>query len=267
MSALLEHLECRSTSTQSAISFERTGGGNWKEWDRFLVLDGKPAYHIGNICDTCSFFFKRLEGAVRSLNPESRAAALTAGVSTLRNGLGSDLAQLLPEGDYHACLARCRPELAKPGGANDYFSREQIDLHGLDPFWDLPHDPRTEYYRLDTAEIEPGRRMFEFLVPMFPGSWLKPEVVDRYAAAFASGAVPTALAISILDVKGPADGGGADVEHACLTHYLLDGHHKFRAAARGGWDVGLISFLAVGHGVSNERDRAAVLAALSSKAA
>lgn len=34
------------------LGFTRTGGGYWAEWDRFLTFDGKPAYHIGNICNS-----------------------------------------------------------------------------------------------------------------------------------------------------------------------------------------------------------------------
>jgi hypothetical protein len=266
MSHLLEQLATRSSSTTSPISFERVGGGHWKEWDRFLTLDGKPAYQIGNVCNTCAFFFKRLEGAVRSVKLESLEAALTSGISTLDQATADDLVRILPAGDYQAWFMSCRPSVVRPGASNDYFCHEQVDLFGVDPFWDLPHDPRTEYYRLETAAVAPGRMLFEFLVPMYPGRWLKDEVMRKYRSAFATGSKPTALAISILDVKGPADVEGSDREHLCLTHYLLDGHHKARAAADGGHALGLVSFLAIDQGLSTHEDRTAVLAALGETA-
>ncbi len=39
---------------------------------------------------------------------------------------------------------------------------------------------------------------------------------------------PTALAVSLLDVKAPAARReqSAVAEHWCVSHYLLDGHHK-----------------------------------------
>ncbi|MFF4421542.1 hypothetical protein ACFY04_12270 [Streptomyces sp. NPDC001549] len=46
------------------------------------------------------------------------------------------------------------------------------------------------------------------------------------------GTVPTAVAISTLDVCEPAIGMPIDqYRHWGLTHFLLDGHHKLEAAA------------------------------------
>jgi len=250
----------------SPIGFSRVGGGGWKEWDRFLTLDGKPAYHIGNICNTCAFFFERLEGAVRSVQFDAVVSVLTDGVDELTPDLAEQLARLLPEGEYTACLLSCHPARTRPGGIDDYFSHEQTDLFGVDTFWDLPHDPRTEYYRLGTKMITPARRLFEFLVPMFPGRWLNPETVAAYGAALAVGKTPTAVAISILDVKGPAETDGIVEQHLCLTHYILDGHHKVLAAAQAQRSVGLLSMLTKGHGVCDDDDQRAVLAALGAQA-
>jgi hypothetical protein len=262
MSHLLARLPIRSASMASPIGFTRVGGGSWKEWDRFLTVDGKPAYHIGNICNTCSFLFERLEGAVRRVAVEAVVAALNDGVRQLTPQMAEQLVQLLPEGDYVACLLRCEPVRTRPGGPDDYFSHEQPALFGVDAFWDLPHDPRTEYYRLGTRTLAPGRQLFEFLVPMFPARWLDPRVVENYVAALTTGNVPTAVAISILDVKGPAKLMGDEQAHLCLTHYLLDGHHKVLAAAQSQRSVGLISLLALKQGVSEEDDQSAVLKAL-----
>jgi hypothetical protein len=266
MSRLLQHVEVRSSSTTSPIGFTRVGGGAWKDWDRFLTLDGKPAYQIGNICNTCSFFFQRMTGANRSVEFDSVVTALTGGLTNLSPTVASQLAQTLPEGEYIACFLHCSPVPARPGSANDYFSHEQTDLFGRDPFWDLPRDPRTEYYRLETAPIASGRTLFEFLVPMFPARWLKTSVVNEYVTALSGGAQPTAIAVSILDAKGPADPDGEELEHLCLAHYLLDGHHKVLAAAQTGRIVSLVSFLAVNQGISQEEDRRLVLAALGASA-
>ena len=51
----------------SIIGFDTIGGGNWSEWDRYLTIAGKHAYHMGNICGTCQFFFERLNGANKSI--------------------------------------------------------------------------------------------------------------------------------------------------------------------------------------------------------
>ncbi|MBW8723883.1 MAG: hypothetical protein JF625_01815 [Inquilinus limosus] len=80
-----------------------------------------------------------------------------------------------------------------------------------------------------------------------------------YEALLAAGSVPTAVAISLLDVKGPAMRG---IDHWCLTHYLLDGHHKLAAAARAGRPLTLITFLATDQGTANEAEIEAALNAL-----
>jgi hypothetical protein len=260
MSRLLAQSPAESTSTESSIAFQRTGGEHWKEWDRFLVLDGKPAYHIGNICNTCAFFFERLGGANRSVAVDELERAFTDGVSSLTSELTSTLVQVLPSGKYRACLVSGRPAVVTPSGSNDYFCQEQVALHGVDTFWGLPHAPRTEYYRFGQVDLSPQRTLFEFVVPMFPHGWLKPEVIARYEGAFARGGRPTAFAISILDVKGPAE---QESEHACLTHYLLDGHHKMWTAAQTGSEISLVSFLALDQGISSDEDLTAVLAALA----
>ena len=46
-------------NSNSRIGFAKTGGGSWEVWDRFITLDGEKLFHIGNICGTCNFFFRK----------------------------------------------------------------------------------------------------------------------------------------------------------------------------------------------------------------
>ncbi len=61
------------------------------------------------------------------------------------------------------------------------------------------------------------------------------------------GVRPTAIAVSVLDIKQYYD---SDVAHWCLAHYLLDGHHKIAAAAETGCPITLLSFVTSDHGIS-----------------
>lgn len=268
MTSLLETVEARTGSPNSAIGFETKGGGSWEVWDRYLTLNGKPAYHIGNICNTCSFFFQRLEGANGSATAAGVCEQLESGLDSLTDGVMEAWAQALPEEDYVVCLFEVRPVLVAPGSGTDYFTHEQVELWGVDGFWGMPHHPRTEYYRLGAIPVGEGGRLFEFLIPMFPKSWLKVDEVARYTAALERGDRPTAVAIAILDVKQPAmwDGNPAVTEHWCLAHYLLDGHHKTFAAAQSGQPIRLLSFLAVGKGIADDAQIRTVLQALRHEA-
>jgi len=249
--------------SKSPLSFATKGGGSWEVWDRFITIEGKDAYHIGNICGTCSFFFQRLAGANQSLNPHDFQDQLSTGLSELTEAQTTTLSELLPDGDYEASLLYRIPRLVSPGDTGDYFCREQPALWGIDGFWGLPHDPRTKYYRGADMALGDGAYLYEFLIPMFPDSWLDPKRVSEFEKYLCDGRCPTALAISVLDVKGPAnwDGNPAITSHWCLAHYIIDGHHKLFAGSRAKRPVGLISILALDRGVSGAEEHAKLLAA------
>ena len=40
-------------ASSSRLAFTRSGAEPWPEWGRFLIVDGEPAYELGNQCDTC----------------------------------------------------------------------------------------------------------------------------------------------------------------------------------------------------------------------
>ena len=137
-------------------------------------------------------------------------------------------------------------------------------LWGIDGFWGMPHFPKTEYYRLRTMVMNGDRGLFEFLIPMFPQSWLDSKRLTEYDTAYSNNEMPTAVSISILDVKSPADGEDDKVisSHWCLAHYIIDGHHKVFAAANSGKPLTLVSFLAINQGVSSEEEITELLSSL-----
>jgi hypothetical protein len=256
MSTLVAAGTTTSTSSESRIAFTTEGGGNWPAWDRFITLDGKRAYRIGNICGTCGFFFERLEGANDKVSPTELTQRFRDGVTQLDEDILQTVATALPVGDYSTMLLKCVPKRIVPAEPGDYFRDEQVALWGVDSFWGLPHYTKTEYYRTEPMRMTNARGLFEFIVPMFPKSFLHADTVSSFKSAILGGATPTALAISVLDVKQPADWDG-DPEinaHWCLSHYLLDGHHKTLAASELGLPISILSFLAVDKGVSTRAE-------------
>lgn len=253
---ILEKARSVITHSKSKLGFETQAGGSWEAWDRYLTIDGKKAFHIGNICNTCSFFFERMSGANQSISPEGLVNDLNNGITTLKPNIVQPLETIFPDGEYHILLKEITPDLCAPLDTKDYFSHEQIDLWGSDGFWGRPHDPKTEYYRLATKKLSQGRGLFEFLVPIFPHTWLKEKRVAEYRQLLNNNQKPTLIALSILDVKQPADWeGDQDItSHWCLTHYLIDGHHKTYAAASENKPVTMISFLSIDKGISSKEE-------------
>ena len=168
----------------------------------------------------------------------------------------------MPEGEYAVILGEASVEEVSPGAERDYFVREQIALFGEDTFWCLPHDPRVPYFRAGDRDIGDGRMLFNFIVPMFPLKWLRMYPESEQLEAIRTKSSGTAVAIAVLDVRSPADWPGEKpdpVEHWCLTHYLLDGHHKLDAASMTKEPLKLLSFVACSQGVSEKNDIERVL--------
>jgi hypothetical protein len=249
MSRILDKLRYKNTDSESIITFETTGGGDWKVWDRFISLKGKKAYHIGNICGTCSFFFERLEGANTNVSPKQVSSELRTGIKNINNDFITAISKIIPDGDYEVCLLEVNPKLIEIGSSSDYFANEQIEYWGMNGFWGLPHYPKVKYYRGNDQRLSDTGLLYEFIIPMTPQNWLEDGTVKEYQELLKKKSKPTALAISILDVKTFYD---SNESHWCLAHYLLDGHHKVYASSLESEPITILSFLALGQGVSSE---------------
>jgi hypothetical protein len=251
MGRLINKTKMKIEDSSSVISFETTGGGSWEIWDRYLTIEGKKAYHIGNICGTCSFFFERMEGANKSISPREVSEQLRDGINTLDNNLLSRISEIIPNGDYNVCLLSINPSIVELGGENDYFTNEQVETWGIDGFWGLPFNPKVKYYRGTTKEFSKGKVLYEFIVPMFPQGWLNEDTVNKYKVDISNGSKPTAISISILDIKQHFK---SEYEHWCLTHYLIDGHHKAYSSNIIKEPITLLSFFDTTHGISSVED-------------
>lgn len=242
---------------QARLRFEaeqrETGGGPGR---RLLVVDGEPAFELSFWCGTCPFLFRRLETARQTLSLESVQERLAGTLADPDDGGVIDAFHaLLPEGEYVPMLLRVEPRLVVPGREGDYFSDEQVATWGLDAFWGLPEYPHTPYYRTFETAVDASAHLYEFVVPMVPPAWNTRERVEEYVGLMGRGAVPTAVAVSTLDVCEPAVGLPADhYRHWGLTHFLLDGHHKLEAAAAAGRPVRLLSLLALGESLAESED-------------
>jgi hypothetical protein len=194
-----------------------------------------------------------MDGANKGVSPSTIAASLNSGIESLDSSLLNAVQQVMPSGHYLVMLSRVAPRLVVPGDGSDYFTHEQVALWGVDALRNLPHHPGTEYYRLATSQHSNRRGLFEFLIPIFPHNRLEEARVSQYVANLKSGQVPTAISLSVLDVKAPADWQDepAVTSHFCLAHYLIDGHHKVYASAMSSSSVTLLSFLAVDRGISS----------------
>ncbi|MFE7332952.1 hypothetical protein ACFU8W_50825 [Streptomyces sp. NPDC057565] len=244
-------------ASEARLHFEtelqEIGGGPRR---RLLMVDDEPAFELSFYCGTCPLLFRRLAGAREKLSLESVQERLTGALDDPDDGgVIEAFGALLPEGEYLPLLLSVEPRLVVPGQEGDYFSREQVTTWGVDQFWGLPEYPHTPYYRTFETPVDADAHLYEFVVPMVPPTWNERERVEEYVALMERGTVPTAVAISTLDVCEPAAGMPIDqYQHWGLTHFLLDGHHKLEAAAAAGRPVRLLSLLALGESLAGADD-------------
>ncbi|MFJ8017323.1 hypothetical protein [Streptomyces sp. NPDC096339] len=223
---------------------------------RLLMVDDEPAFELSFYCGTCPLLFRRLRTATQKLSLESMQERLTGALDDPDDGGVIDVfGGLLPEGEYLPLLLSVEPRLVVPGREGDYFSGEQVTTWGIDQFWGLPEHPHTPYYRTFETAVDADAHLYEFVVPMVPPTWNERERVEEYLALMERGTVPTAVAISTLDVCQPSlDLADDPSAHWGLTHFLLDGHHKLEAAATAGRPVRLLSLLTLGESLAGADD-------------
>ena len=237
------------------MSFTTTGGGAWEVWDRFICIDGKPAFHIGNVCGTCEFFFRHVaQSDLASIELDELRSGLAEGYLTF-NQICGKFSDVFPAGDYYAVLFEFRPKLAGHLGAPDYFDMELREAwRGVED--EEQGSPLWPYYRTEPWTIGDGARCFEFIVPLYSPSNTDPQRVDEYQKPYGEHLSPIAVALGVLDVKSseawPEDESGEKIQpefrtHWCLANYLLDGHHKVLGAARSGQALRMISFISRDH--------------------
>src|SRR5437870_2875316 len=245
---LLDATEITIASSNSPLSFEITPSGS-----RYIAIEGEKAFFTGECCPTCRFYFQRLGGAVKSIDPEEVVEELNSGLLSLSPSFLDKLQKIIPVGSYRVLLTVVTPKLVKTGDDYDYFTHEHLDLWDPD---DPRDDPRTEYYRIAARNFgansysESDRQFYEFLIPIFTHTRLDDRKVEAYCASLEAGFAPTAVTLSVFDVKNPY----GQIEQCCLSHYLIDGHHKAFAAASCSHSITLVSFLALNEGDSSEND-------------
>lgn len=243
MSFLLDSRRLESTATNPIVGIERSKPTGWSE--RFLTIDGKQRFLTGYWCDTCYFLFKRLPGGVTK-SPLDITQMLRTGIGNLDEAPVEDVLQSLPAGRYEGLLLSTTPIRVSLGEELDYFCHElqgdwdppYADMTGMPPY------PAIDYYITESCTFL-GRedRVFEFIVPLYPTRFTNRGRVDEWRETLLQ-RTSTATAISVIDEKTPTVYTYPQkARHVCITHYLLDGHHRMLAAAELQRPLQLLSFL------------------------
>jgi hypothetical protein len=222
-------------------------GTNRRPWWFDLDLDDQPLYHISNLCETCEALFSRATEAMLPIAPSELSDQLRAGIDSVSNAILETVRKILPKGEYAISLLKFLPDLVE-------FEHPQKDNYtfyiweNADParvsrkIW--PKATRYEpWWGYKTRRTKrPGlrdRSLYEAILPLVNKDHLNQTSINSYKEAIEKGISPTALALSLVDLRYPS-GKGFDWR---LMHFLLDGHHKLMAACQLRQPITLLSFL------------------------
>ena len=198
------------------------GDGNIGPWrlHKFLYLDGKPLYLIGNECGTCRALFRKLDNAKLPLPPSSLIESFENGLDRISQNTIDGIKIILPKGKYVVGIFDIFPTLVESSrsGSNFY---------------------EAEYYWLNIIRRERRELHQEVILPIVLKQKLNKERITHYQNKIHGGIKPTALALSFIDVRMVR----GEWHEWTLAHCLLDGHHKLMAASSIGQSISILSFI------------------------
>jgi hypothetical protein len=255
-----DKIEFKVENHKSRITFETTGGGSWKVWDRFISLDKEKMYHIGNVCGTCEFFFiKQSKSLEINFNEKHLIESLNDGNLELTKSTVSELSKIIPNGNYLVLNSTIKPEIVTSESDNNYFKKEQREAWRDDFDEESLKPEETEYNNYYREPLEDFGKMkydhkeafFNFFVPLYKTNELNESRVEFYKEKISKGEKPIVVSIGVLDVKTSEEYpliNGEEVNpdfgtHWCLANYVIDGHHKIKAASELNQEIGLITFV------------------------
>jgi hypothetical protein len=261
-------------SGEGVIAFEpwRMSGSEYEadhsRWYCHLTVAGKRVFEYGCPCGTCGIVFRKV-GSTEHRVSDSEAHQLLGSLDILpSDSIINRLARVLPVGRYYLVIIEGVIRKVDPGTDDDYFATDVVRLFGLEPpDYQKPSGPDTPYYRFGQEhEIERTGRLTgphkalatAVVMPLHNPNRLNRDRIEYWKHQIASGVVPTAYAISIVDDQAPAmdqvDSTYPYLEQFLFANCLIDGHHRVQAASDMGVPVRLLSFVATEYSLINKAD-------------
>jgi hypothetical protein len=189
---------------------------------------------LGNICGTCSFLYSRLLDVEPPISSYELSHMLEAGLEEVPALVIEAVSALLPSGEYVVALVPIAPRLVQPDEFKD-------GLHAVG-YGNLaiPH------YMGGLRSVDENGLVAEVVIPLFSLGTLNSEVCRSYSRRMREGLRPTAVALSIVEARHTMAGDAyLAPDHWTLMHFLVDGHHKVKAASDTGATISLLSFLSM----------------------
>ena len=171
------------------------------------------------------------------MSPEDISQELRIGLKEINADIVSSFAGLLETDEYVVNLLQFIPEFKDPNltekqkRAYDYITGDYGKV-------------LTEFFMGRRWDFDENGSIGEIVLPLTSTKKLDQKTVMFYKEKLRNGHIPTAVAYSYVESRHPAAfGSGKLPDFGCLTHFMLDGHHKMFAAAELKKPISLLSFL------------------------
>ncbi len=231
------HIIIDNKASHSIITLPETDREGNIPFRRHLAIDHEKIYFYGNSCGSCPFMFQKVGKNKIKLTPQDVTEILKQGPKAIGVDLIQAISKIVPDGKYKIGYFEVDLEEVTNKSRNDPIA-EMV--------WAAHEDggPKTKYYRSKKVPINSITNLFELVLPLFSDNELHSQTIREYKRLINKGSQPTALAISIVQQRICLMGPGGEVPtDICLTHFLLDGHHKIKAASKMKRPIKLLSFL------------------------
>ena len=243
MNRILDIKQYQNKNANSIIGFDNQGGDGWERWHRFITINGKRIFEIGNICGTCEIYFKKLQELNPEIDETEIANMLNSGINEIDDSALELIMKLMPMGSYTCTLSKINP---KENSTNDYFSNEQRKTWGSEKFSGPINNPETNYFRGADFKMKDKELFIELIIPT-QNTKLDEQRIELYSRKLKDGQNTTCLCLSVLDIKAPAMWEN-EIEpefdtHWCMANYVVDGHHKIEASSRTGIPITMLSLI------------------------
>ena len=219
--------------SKSIFSFPRQP--TTRPWWRYLEINDDLIYLLGNVCETCESFFHRLSNAELPIAPSELSRRLGDGINNLTDEIIDTISLILPEGDFVVGILRVAP------------SRMRTNPRKFSRRGDRRYSPK--HYWGQDSRIDNDTVLHESILPLVSQAQLIKSRIKYYQSQIRSRSIPTALALSIADVRCVSQ---RQLDWK-LIHFLIDGHHKIEAASRLRKEITLLSFLSVSESLARSQ--------------
>ena len=226
---MLNYIEI--SNSNSPISFEEPISKGGSKLFRELCINKQSIFSYGPNCETCEFIINKCNHFSSSITVNELRDILNHHVEELSGNIINQIQTILPNGTFGVIQRNVKPKISSNDDFNfskdyTYYEINKINIA------QMVNISKLENYTYQELNVN------EYILPIQENIYFNENVIKQYEQMVLKQNTPCAIAISILEIHGRDNWFTIN-----LLHFILDGHHKIRAAANTNSSIKLLSFI------------------------